>query len=195
MFNVMLDPLPSDWNGYQIDSDFRTGIQICMALEDQSLSDMEKLAASAELLFPLIQPEIKDIQEAVEWFLSGWNLDNIQKSNKSNDTVRILDFNIDQWRIYSAFKHQYGIDLHTAELHYWQFMGLLTTLEECAFTRVIDIRQKKTKNKMSKEEKEAILKAKKIYSLGKQKENLSEEEKEKKQEAMEIFEKMRKAKS
>lgn len=195
MFNVMLDPLPSDWNGYQIDSDFRTGIQICMALEDQSLSDMEKLAASAELLFPLIQPEIKDIQEAAEWFLSGWNLDNIQKSNKSNDTVRILDFNIDQWRIYSAFKHQYGIDLHTAELHYWQFMGLLTTLEECAFTRVIDIRQKKTKNKMSKEEKEAILKAKKIYSLGEQKENLSEEEKEKKQEAMEIFEKMRKAKS
>lgn len=195
MFNVMLDPLPSDWNGYQIDSDFRSGIQICMVLEDQSLSDMEKLAASAELLFPLIQPEIQDIQEAVEWFLSGWNLDNIQKSNKSNDTVRILDFNIDQWRIYSAFKHQYGIDLNTVELHYWQFMGLLTTLEECAFTRVIDIRQKKTKNKMSKEEKEAILKAKKIYSLGDQKENLSEEEKEKKQEAMEIFEKMRKAKS
>lgn len=195
MFNVMLDPLPSDWNGYQIDSDFRSGIQICMALEDQSLSDMEKLAASAELLFPLIQPEIQDIQEAVEWFLSGWNLDNIQKSNKSNDTVRILDFNIDQWRIYSAFKHQYGIDLNTAEIHYWQFMGLLTTLEECAFTRVIDIRQKKTKNKMSKEEKEAILKAKKIYSLGDQKENLSEEEKEKKQEAMEVFEKMRKAKS
>lgn len=195
MFNVMLDPLPSDWNGYQIDSDFRAGIQICMALEDQSLSDMEKLAASAELLFPLIQPEMKDIQKAVEWFLSGWNLDNIQKSNKSNDTVRILDFNIDQWRIYSAFKHQYGIDLNTVELHYWQFMGLLTTLEECAFTRVIDIRQKKTKNKMSKEEKEAILKAKKIYSLGEQKENLSEEEKEKKQEAMEVFEKMRKAKS
>lgn len=195
MFNVMLDPLPSDWNGYQIDSDFRSGIQICMVLEDQSLSDMEKLAASAELLFPLIQPEIQDIQETVEWFLSGWNLDNIQKSNKSNDTVRILDFNIDQWRIYSAFKHQYGIDLNTVELHYWQFMGLLTTLEECAFTRVIDIRQKKTKNKMSKEEKEAILKAKKIYSLGEQKENLSEEEKEKKQEAMEIFEKMRKAKS
>lgn len=195
MFNVMLDPLPSDWNGYQIDSDFRSGIQICMVLEDQSLSDMEKLAASAELLFPLIQPEIQDIQEAVEWFLSGWNLDNIQKSNKSNDTVRILDFNIDQWRIYSAFKHQYGIDLNTAEIHYWQFMGLLTTLEECAFTRVIDIRQKKIKNKMSKEEKEATLKAKKIYSLGDQKENLSEEEKEKKQEAMEVFEKMRKAKS
>lgn len=192
MYNVMLDPLPSDWNGYQIDSDFRTGIQLCMALEDRSLSDMEKAAASAELLFPLIQPEIQDILEATEWFLSGWNLDNIQKNN---NTIRILDFNIDQWRIYSAFTHQYGIDLHTADLHYWQFMGLLTTLEECAFTRVIDIRQKKIKNKMSKEEKEAIIKAKQMYSLGDQKENLSEADKEKKQEAIELFEKMRKAKS
>lgn len=192
MYNVMLDPLPSDWNGYQIDSDFRTGIQLCMALEDKSLSDMEKGAASAELLFPLIQPEMQEIPEATEWFLSGWNLDNIQKNNS---TIRILDFNIDQWRIYSAFKHQYGIDLHTADLHYWQFMGLLTTLEECAFTRVIDIRQKKIKNKMSKEEKEAIIKAKQMYSLGDQKENLSEADKEKKQEAIELFEKMRKAKS
>lgn len=192
MYNVMLDPLPSDWNGYQIDSDFRTGIQLCMALEDKSLSDMEKGAASAELLFPLIQPEMQEIPEATEWFLSGWNLDNIQKNNS---TIRILDFNVDQWRIYSAFKHQYGIDLHTADLHYWQFMGLLTTLEECAFTRVIDIRQKKIKNKMSKEEKEAIIKAKQMYSLGDQKENLSEADKEKKQEAIELFEKMRKAKS
>lgn len=192
MYNVMLDPLPSDWNGYQIDSDFRTGIQLCMALEDKSLSDMEKGAASAELLFPLIQPEMQEIPEATEWFLSGWNLDNIQKNNS---TIRILDFNVDQWRIYSAFKHQYGIDLHTADLHYWQFMGLLTTLEECAFTRVIDIRQKKIKNKISKEEKEAIIKAKQMYSLGDQKENLSEADKEKKQEAIELFEKMRKAKS
>lgn len=192
MYNVMLDPLPSDWNGYQIDSDFRTGIQLCMALEDKSLSDMEKAVASAELLFPLMQPEIQDILEATEWFLSGWNLDNIQKNNS---TIRILDFNTDQWRIYSAFTHQYGIDLHTADLHYWQFMGLLTTLEECAFTRVIDIRQKKIKNKMSKEEKEAIIKAKQMYSLGGQKENLSEADKEKKQEAIELFEKMRKAKS
>lgn len=193
MFNVMLDELPDSFEGYQIDPSFRIGIQIHQVMEDRDLTNQEKYITSLGLLFPGIFPEtVEDQERAIEWFLSEWNHD---KSKKSKDTTKVLDYDVDQWRIYSAFKSQYGIDLNTENMHFWVFMGLLTTLDECAFTRVVDIRLKKITPKMGKEEKAATLKAKSIYGLEQPKEIASEDEKQKQQEAIEVFEKMRKAKS
>ena len=80
-------------------------------------------------------------------------------------------------------------------MHYWQFMGMLTTLNECAFTRVVDVRLKKLRSNMTKEEKQILKDQKTIYGLEQPENPLSEEEKAKKQEAIELFEKMRKAQS
>lgn len=191
MFNIMLDPVPTAWEGFPIDSDFRTGIQISQIFEDKEMMDAEKFSAASELLFTGIMPYPEEQAQAIQWFLSGWNHDNIPKSK---NTVRVMDYDVDQWRIYSAFKHHYGIDLHTAEMHYWQFMGLLTTLEECAFTHVIEIRTKKVTAKMSNEEKAAIAKTKKMYAIEQSEEKIPDEVKEKNLEAIKIFEEMRKAK-
>lgn len=191
MFNIMLDPVPTDWEGFPIESDFRIGIQMCQIMEDKELSNTERYERISELFFPGVCPDIPGQGEAIRWFLTDWNHD---KNRKSKDTARVLDYDIDQWRIYSAFRNQYGIDLNTADLHYWQFMGLLTTLDECAFTRVIDIRIKKIKPKMSKEEKKSIAEMKEVYALEQREEKVSEEDKEKQQEAIRIFEEMRKAK-
>ena len=57
-------------------------------------------------------------------------------------------------------------------------MALLTTLPECAYTRVIDIRSRKITPKMSAEEKKALKEAKKIYALDVLEEELTDEEKE-----------------
>ena len=80
-------------------------------------------------------------------------------------------------------------------MHYWQFMGMLTTLNECAFTRVVDVRLKKLRSNMTKEEKQIIKDQKTIYGLEQPQEQISEDEKVKKREALELFEKMRKAQS
>ena len=187
-FNILLDEKPVAWQGFPINSDFRTGIQICMICEDTELSQNEQMLQACDLLFTGICPEFGDMQKAVIWFLEAWNLD---KKSKVKDKLRVMDFDVDQWRIYSAFLHQYGINLNTADLHYWEFMGLLTTLEECAFTRVIDIRRKKITPKMRNEEKQAIKDAQSIYSLEQPKQE-SYDEKVKNQAAIEVFEKMRK---
>lgn len=192
MFNIMLDPVPTDWEGFLIETDFRIGIQICQIIEDKELSMIERHAKISELLFPGVCPDDSGQKAAIKWFLTGWNHD---RNKKSKDTARVLDYDIDQWRIYSAFRNQYGIDLNTVDLHYWQFMGLLTTLDECAFTRVIDIRMKKVKPKMSKEEKEAIRKAKEAYRLEQREEKESDADKERRQEAIKLFEEMRKART
>lgn len=169
MFNVLLDKLPTEYKGYPIDSDFQTGIQILQALEDEELTQQEQIGVALSLLFltededrnPLPIPDAQTAVEGLVWFLTDWNHDHNSKSDKT----RVTDYDIDQWRIYSAFRKHYGINLNTDSLHFWEFMGLLSTLPECAYTRVIDIRAKKITSKMGTDEKKAYAELKKVYAL------------------------------
>lgn len=139
------------------------------ALGDPELSEVEQQLAAIRLLFedkPIPQ-DIATCIEAVSWFLTGWDQDN---HSDRGDEPAAMDFTKDQWRIYSAFRCQYGINLMTDELHFWEFMSLLTTLEECAFTRVMEIRRKKESKNMSQAEKKALRESKKIYSLAEKQE-------------------------
>lgn len=174
MFNVLLDPLPTEYEGFKIDPDFQIGIQIMQALEDDELTEQERTATALSLLFmqedeegiPLPLPDAQTAIEGLMWFLTDWSHDR----HKKKDEAPVMDFDIDQWRIYSAFWQHYRINLNTAKLHYWEFMGLLTTLPECAFTRVVDIRSKVITSKMGKEERAAYKKLKEVYALDKKKE-------------------------
>ena len=175
MFNVLLDPLPEKWNGYAIDTDFQTGIMISQCLADESLSDTERFYAAARLLFLKNCPGNEEIAEAIKWYMTEYSHDNT-KPEKSE--LVIMDWNIDQWRIYAAFRQQYGIDLNVDRIHWFTFMGLLSNLQECAFTRVMDVRQKKITAKMSNEEKAALRKAKMVFEIKQPKEVMSPEEKQ-----------------
>ena len=168
MWNVLLDPLPTEWNGYPIDSDFQIGIQISQCLHDESLTETEQFLIAADLLFPSEEnhPGIEEAAAGLKWFLSEFLHDN---NTDKKDDVRIMDFDIDQWRIYAAFQNQYHIDLNTAQMHWFVFMGLLTNLNECSFTHVINIRQKEITTKMSVEEKQHLRKSKKIFAIRAQK--------------------------
>ena len=174
MFNVLLDPLPTEYRGFPIDSDFQTGIQIMQALEDEELTRQERIGTALSLLFlqedeegnPLPLPDAQTAVDGMMWFLTDWNHDN----NKSDDNGKVTDYDIDQWRIYSAFRQHYGINLNTDKLHFWEFMGLLTTLPECAYTRVIDIRVKKITSKMGTEDRKTYTELKKVYAIDQPKE-------------------------
>lgn len=174
MFNVLLDKLPTEYEGFQIDTDFGIGIQIMQVLENEDLSQQEQLGTALSLLFlqedsegnPLPFPDVETATNGLVWFLTDWNHDH----NSNGDKTKVTDYNIDQWRIYSAFKQHYGINLNTDNLHFWEFMGLLSTLPECAYTRVIDIRSKKITSKMGKDEKKAYTELKKVYALDQPKE-------------------------
>ena len=56
MFNVLLDAMPDEWDGYPVDTDFRIGIQISQCLVDDALNSREKVATALSLLFPKEQP-------------------------------------------------------------------------------------------------------------------------------------------
>lgn len=191
MFNVLLDELPEEWEGYPIASDFRTGIQIMQCLQDEEFDKKERVMCALGLLFPVEKkrPDIKTAERGLNWFMTEFNHD---KHKKKADNKKSFDFDIDQWRIYSAFLNQYRIDLSTADMHWFVFMGLLSNLDECAFTRVIDARNKKPRVKDSHEVKKAIAEAKAIYSIDDVKEQeLTEEEKAREEAAVEQFNRLR----
>lgn len=165
-YNVILDDLPEEWNGYRICSDFRVGIQLVQMLEDTEYSQIERLAYAAELLFDDMPDSIEKCVQGIAWFLSAWNRDG--KSGDKQDDVIVMDYDIDQWRIYAAFRIQYHIDLSIVKLHFWEFMGLLTNLEECGFTKVMNIRTIKIDSKMSAEQKAALKAAKEIYKINRE---------------------------
>lgn len=162
MFNIMLDEYPTEWEGYPINTDFRVGIQITQASVDTELNSIEKIQVFALLLFKDKTPNAEGIAECVDWFLNGWYRDH---PTTTESRTPLMDFDVDAGRIYSAFLSQYQIDLNIEDMHYWRFMYLLSNLEECAFTRIVDIRAREMNDKMSKEERAQLQKAKKIYTL------------------------------
>ena len=196
MFNILLDELPTEWNGCKIDTDFQIGIQISQCMSDGSLSNAEKLFVAVSLLFgDDYAGDYADACEAINWFLNGWNQDNISSGKGKGEKRKreeIMDFDTDQWRIYAAFKMQYGIDLNTEKMHFWVYMGLLSSLEECAFTRIISIREKEITSKMPKEERDYLSKAKAMFRIKKEEVLESDAEKEERLAAIEEFNRIRK---
>ena len=171
MNNVLLDQLPEEWESpsgeiYELDTDFRIGIQICLIQNDPELSSFEKSVQMQKLMFvDKIPKSPDDLQDCIHFFISGWSHD---KQSGKKEEKRLMDFDIDQWRIYSAFLQYYRIDLNEIEyMHWWMFMGLLACLPECAYTKVIDIRHREVNSKMSKEDQRALKDAKEIYDLDK----------------------------
>lgn len=168
MNNVLLDPLPETWTNaagetFQLDTDFRIGIQICLLQQDSELTAYDKTLLIRDLLFTDDAPtDAADIDRCLQFFMNGWNHD---KPSGKKEKHRLQDFDVDQWRIYAAFRSQYQINLTTEEMHWWEFMGLLSALSECAYTRVIDIRQKDIKPKMDKDSRKALQEAKAVYTL------------------------------
>lgn len=167
MINVLLDELPdgfecSSGNFYRLNFDFRAGIQIQLCSEDPELSDVDKQLVIVSLMFEDENPKSQeDYAECFNYYINGWHHDNPGKK----ETRRLMDFDVDQWRIFSAFWSQYRINLNTAELHWWQFMGMLTSLEDCSYTRVIDIRHRTIEHDMDKKTKRALMEAKEVYEL------------------------------
>lgn len=167
--NILLEPLPTEYDGYEVNTDFRIGIQINLMMEDKELTGYEKNILLIELLFGnedgSVRDHPKDIKDVLNWLMTGWYTD---KNTSSKKHERLIDYNIDQWRIYSDFIQIYHINLNEIEsMHFWEFQALLWNMpdEQSSFLKVISIRRKKLKPKMSKTEKEAITKAKAIYAL------------------------------
>ena len=175
MNNILIDELPTEWRGYQVNTDYTIGIQMLQAKYDRELTDYEKSDMFVWLMFAdedengeeylRDHPQGAELSECVEWFLSGWFHDN---PDPDGDKMRTVDYDVDQWRIYADFRQIYGIDLAAGQsMHWWMFCGLLWNMpyKLSSFLQVVGKRQEKPTKGSTPEYREALKKAQKMYAL------------------------------
>lgn len=151
MFNILLDPLPEEYQGYLIRSDYRIGMQIALCLQDVELGENDRVYVAACLLFGAGLPPLDIAAEGLGWFLrcGGEKRDDV-KSGKAS-----MWFDFDAGRIYASFRKTYGIELHRERMHWFQFMELLGSLDEdSALSHAMQVRGTDTSKMKGKQRAE-----------------------------------------
>lgn len=137
MFNILLDKLPNEYEGYLIRPSFRIGMQICLCMDDPDYTDEEKAYICLNLLYGNGVPDIETAVKGLQWFMACGNPEH--KTVGENKTLFYWDF--DAARLFSSFKQTYGIDLHKVDLHWFEFIAMIGSLDkDSAFQKAVEIR-------------------------------------------------------
>ncbi len=166
--NILLERLPTvaeiDGIEYEINTDFRNCLKIILAFEDAELTAYEKNTIMLKLLYKEIPQDVKQAQKIAVMFL---NCGEENKASASESGSKVYSFEKDSRYIYTAINQTHRIDLEKIDyLHWWKFCYMFMDLkEDCFFTKLVDLRNRKNKGKLSKEEKEYCYKTKDIIDL------------------------------
>jgi hypothetical protein len=130
-----------------IDIDFRSALLTFAAFGSPDLTDEERQGVMIHNLFGPVEYFSTEMIHKAIWFLK------CGKESKTAQERPIVDFNHDAQRIYEAFLKR-GVNLDTAKLHWWTFMGMFAELPECSLTRIMHLRHQSNHNKLTKHERE-----------------------------------------
>ena len=183
--NILIDKVPEyveiDGIEYKINTDFRIGIMFELLMQDNTLTDMEKVEITLNLYYPEIPHDPIQALEKILWFYRcGKEYDPESLQEGTGDTTQqqaIYSFEHDAEYIYAAFLDQYGIDLQDIEhLHWWKFRALFKGLkEDNLIVKIMGYRAIKIDDSMTDSEKKFYRRMKRIYALP---DNRTQEEKE-----------------
>lgn len=146
---------------YKIPTDFR----FCLNLLLSILNEDEKKVINILNRYNLPLNKFETCLIELSTFLSCGGLPPLDESKNDNSFFKVFDFEQDENLIFASFLTDYKIDLNTATLHWWQFMGLLTNLSEetplmkAIHYRTVDI------SKVPKEQRELYKQMKQRYKL------------------------------
>lgn len=126
MANILIDELPNQIDETPINTDFRVSILFEIMMQDNELSENQKINLAINLFYSDPVPDYKKAIENIIWFYSCGKRMNSGKSNKI-----IYSFEHDAEYIFSAFLSEYNINLNRIKyLHWWEFKALFTSLGE-----------------------------------------------------------------
>lgn len=167
--NILTDKLPTkiriNDKIYDINYDFRTVINILIALEDDELTDNEKAYIMVKKLYKEDIPEEEfylACEKAVQFIDCNGSF-----NSKSSSSQRIYSYKQDGGYIFSGINSTHHIDLEKeTNLHWWKFMNLFMDMSpDCMFGEITYYRTRKNEGKLTKEEKEQYKKIKDIIDL------------------------------
>jgi len=173
--NLLIDKVPEfveiENQRYPINSSFRAAILFEQLMQDDALSDLEKIREALLLFYGETSGPIVEKTERIIWFYScgkdGADHSKTEEKRQGKTSRHIYSFEHDAEYIYAAFLSQYGIDLQeTVDLHWWKFMALFKSLSaDNEICRIMQIRAMELDSSMSAKQKERYLKLKRLYAL------------------------------
>lgn len=144
---------------YDIGWDFKTILDIFVALNDPELDNTEKSIAAMSIFYPAFEARkdpmpADDYKEAIEkcfWFINGGQN---EKGNKKAPTL--IDWEQDFSYIVAPINKIIGQDVRGLDnLHWWTFLSAFYEIGDCTFAQIVRIRDMKARGKpMSKEDRQ-----------------------------------------
>ncbi|EJO5346382.1 bacteriophage Gp15 family protein [Clostridium botulinum] len=169
--NILIDLVPTiieiEDVEYEINSDFRTSILFELLMQDNSISEEDKIIQALQLYYPLIPPNISEAVEQMLWFYRCGKDIIPSKGTGKGKSTQIYNFEYDDDYIYSAFLDQYGIDLQDIEyLHWWKFKAMFKALkEDNEIVKIMGYRSMDLSKIKDKEEKNYYRKMQELYKI------------------------------
>lgn len=140
---------------YEIRSDYRAALDICVALSDPDLEDGEKAIVALTILYPAFEDmpstDYKEALDRLFWFINSGEEDDGKKAPK------LMDWEQDFKLLVAPVNRVIGREVRTIEyLHWWTFLSAYMEIGgDCTFAQVVSIRDKQARHKtLDKSEKE-----------------------------------------
>ncbi|MCI5630188.1 MAG: bacteriophage Gp15 family protein [Clostridium sp.] len=169
--NILIDLVPEsveiDGIEYEIRTDFRISILFEMMMQDEELSNEEKILKALELYYPIIPDNVEEAIDKIKWFYRCGK-DIVKSNNESHgESVKIYDYEYDDDYIYSAFLSQYNVDLQDIKhLHWWKFKAMFKSLnEDNKIVKIMQYRSIDLSEIKDKEQNAYYRKMKKLYEI------------------------------
>jgi len=154
--NLLVEELPEaieiDGVEWPINSDFRSCLRVILAFEDDELTGLEKQMILLANLYPERPANTQAAVEKAIKFLNGGKAD----EDDGQPRPRVYSFSKDAELIFAAFYQTHGVDLQSAELHWWKFLALFMDLgADTAFCQLVNLRKRVKTGRATKEERKA----------------------------------------
>lgn len=178
MYNIILQELPERVSGMSVRTDFRVMLRFEKLLDDQSLTDLQKIQKALDAFY--VDPVV-DQMTAWDGLLRFYRVGEENPATEGTGAPkRVLDYEQDRNRIYSAFAHAYGIRLVSERMHWYEFRTLLLGLpSDCDLTKIMGYRGADLSAIKDKTERKRMEDLQKFYKLKELNIPKTREEKEK----------------
>jgi len=168
--NILIDLVPTsvtiENQDYKINSDFRTSILFELLMQDNEISEEDKIIYSLELYYPILPKNINEAVDKMLWFYRCGKDITPSKGTGKGKSTQIYSFNFDDDYIYSAFLDQYGVDLQDIDLHWWKFKSMFKALkEDNEIVKIMGYRSMDLSKIKDKEEKNYYRRMQELYKI------------------------------
>lgn len=155
---------------YAINTDYRIMADFEMKIANADMADRTAFArvlseTVSALFTEFPRADIQQIIEGVLWYYRCGN-EPRDTAGTPRSNKRYYDYGEDADYIYAAFRQQYGDDLITSHMHWWEFRAKFMALTEATeFVKIMQYRGTDTSKIKCKEERARIKKLQARYAL------------------------------